>query len=88
MVGHESITDEKKKQDRDKKMGITEDKYLTLVPDRSTNLVRTDRKLTTSLAENSTGDLRENQTEINDGAKSRNLEVGKVLSGHVQLATE
>ena len=72
----------KKKQERDKKMGINENKCRMLVRDGSINLVKTDTKLTTSLAADISGDLRENQTEL-DGEKSRNLKVGEVLSGHV-----
>ena len=81
MVGYEGTTDEKKAGER-QKMGITENKCRMLVPDGSINLVKTDTKLTTSLAADISGDLRENQTEL-DGEKSRNLKVGEVLSGHV-----
>ena len=63
-------------------MGINENKCRILVPDGSINLVKTDTKLTTSLAADNSGDLRENQTEL-DGKKSRNLKVGEALSGHV-----
>ena len=77
----------KKKQERDKKMGINENNCRTLVPDGSINLVKTDIKLTTSLAADNSGDLRENQTVL-DEKKSRNLKVGEVLSGHVRLVTE
>ena len=72
----------KKKQERDKKMGTVEGKCRMLVPDKSTDLVKTNNTLITSLAANNDGDLRGNQTVIN-GDTSCNLKVGEVLSGQL-----
>ena len=75
------FTDEKK-QDRDKKLGLLGNKHQLLVPDGSTNLANINDQLTTSLTAKPSGDLSVNQTEITE-KKSRNLEVGEVLRGHV-----
>ena len=61
-------------------MGTVEGNYRKLVPDKSTDLVKTNNELTTSLAANNDGDLRGNQT-VKYGDTSRNLKVGEVLSG-------
>ena len=72
----------KKKQDRDKKLGLLGNKHQLLVPDGSTNLANINDQLTTSLTAKPSGDLSVSQTRITEG-KSRNLEVGEVLSGHL-----
>ena len=63
-------------------MGTFDSNCQTLVPDRSTDLVKTTNTLATSLTATKEGDLRENQTDlIRDN--SRNLKVGEVLRGHL-----
>ena len=71
----------RKKQDRDKKLGIIADKCQQLVPDVSTALAK--NNLTSSLADNNSGEIVEIQTKcsITDEEKSRNLSVGEVLRG-------
>ena len=70
----------RKKQDRDKKLGIIADKRQQLVPDVSTTLAN---NFNSSLAEHNCGEMGKIQTKcsISDAEKSRNLEVGEVLSG-------